>query len=149
MSDMDESIIKSLLAFVYLPGIDAKGLDDCRKGKEYSSSALALDPRSAKALEMDVATDLCLANVLGSYDALIERLEGLRRDGKYYVGLYLVLSFAYEQRNERTGNYADLLKAREAWVSAKVMREQILGHGTWESRAEDLDEKLRERKPAK
>ena len=147
MSTSDESIIKTLLASVYLPGIDAKGLADCQKAKQYSSSALVLDPKSVKALEIDVAADMCLAHASGSFDALIGRLESFRKAGKYYVGLYIALSGAYEERSERTNNYADLLKAREAWDLAKAMREPIVGSLAWERRAAELDEELRKRKP--
>jgi hypothetical protein len=145
MSNADESIIKTLLAVVHLPGVDAKGVDDCRRGKEYSSSALALDPKSIKALQTDIAADYCLANASGAYDALIGRLEGLRREGKHYPGLYSMLSIAYEERSERTGTQEDLLKAREAWNWAQRANEPILGDA-WKMRAEHLDEKLRERK---
>lgn len=113
-SDLDKSVIQTTLAQIYL--MDVR---DCTQAKRHSVVAVALDPDSDYALDIDVLCDMCIAGTNEDYSAIIPRLEKLAEQGRYLRALYSLIGHAYLSRSVQTNARTDILEAKKAFLKAK------------------------------
>jgi len=137
-SGLDKSVIQTALAQIYLIV-----LRDCHEAKRHSSAAVSLDPDSARALEIDVSSDFCFAGATGDYDPIIERMEKLAEQGRYFRLLYSLMGNAYMIRSNQTNAQADLLKAKSAFLKARERGEPQASPNALGLSIEELERRLK------
>jgi hypothetical protein len=136
----DKSVIQTTLAQIHLIN-----LRDCREAKRYSSAAVASDPKSDHALEVDVSSDFCFAGISGDYGPVIGRMENLSKQGREFRLLYSLMGNAYMIRSDQTNARADMLKAKDAFMKAKQRGEPEASPDALARSIEELARRLRTR----
>lgn len=137
-SGPDKSVIQTTLAQIHLIT-----LRDCREAKRYSSAAVASDPESDRALEIDVSSDFCFAGITGDYGPVIGRMESLSKQGREFRLLYSLMGNAYMIRSDQTNARADMLKAKNAFMKAKQRGEPEASPDALARSIEELERRSR------
>lgn len=133
----DRSVIYATSAGVYL-----MGLRDCNRAKQYSSAAVASDPNSDYALNIDISTDMCIAGITENYDPIVGRLEKLVKEDRHFKSLYSLLGLAYMYKSNRTNSSSDLIRAKEAFLKAKAKNEPEASPGALDDTIRLLEGRL-------